>query len=208
MGGIHDVRDPGQTLVVVEIEGSRRRHGGKEPTGDRAVPVRVVQGDVHVRRHRPARPDLDDALDPGDAYLVDVHRRDDRRAGNGVVVDPRRAALVIRGQLGHDAEGEAMDVPDLIEVVALGQGGSGYDAALGVARDGAQVLDVGGEEQPAVVDPKRVGRVRKEAELHSRAHLMLVAGKRGVVVVEPYAGPQLPFVRGREGGLRVYAAVI
>src|SRR6266550_3922526 len=100
-----------------------------------------------------------------------------------------------------------MDVPDLVEVVALGQGGSGYDAALGVARDGAQVLDVGGEEQPSVVDPKRVRRVREEAELHPRAHLMLVAGKRGVVVVEPHAGPQLPFVRGRDGGLRVYADV-
>src|SRR5438105_15357812 len=36
-------------------------------------------------------------------------------------------SLAIRGQLGHDAERKAMNVPDLVEVVALGQGGSGYD---------------------------------------------------------------------------------
>src|SRR5437870_5708953 len=84
------------------------------------------------------------------------------------------------------------NVPDLVKVVALWQGRGRYDAALGIAGDGAQVLDVGGEEQPAVVDPKRVCRVREEAQLHSWAHLMLVAGERGVMVVKSHARTQLP----------------
>src|SRR5207253_2126740 len=46
-GRIHDARDPRQTLVVVEIERSRRRHDGEESTSDRSVPIRMVQGEVH-----------------------------------------------------------------------------------------------------------------------------------------------------------------
>src|SRR5947208_126780 len=64
-----------------------------------------------------------------------------------------------------------------------------------------------GEKPPAVVDPKRVCRVREEAQLHSWAHLMLVAGERGVMVVKSHARTQLPFVRGCDRGLRVYADV-
>src|SRR5207249_64075 len=37
--------------------------------------------------------------------------------------------------------------------------------------------------------------------------LSSIPGELRVVVVEPHAGPQLPFVRGRDGGLRVYADV-
>src|SRR5207245_3146307 len=115
MGGIHHARDARQPLVVVEVERSRRRHGGEEPAGDRAVPVRVVQGQVHVRRYRPARPYLDDALDAGDAHLVDVHRRHDYDTGPGAAVEPTRNALVLRRQIGHDAAGATMYVPGLVE---------------------------------------------------------------------------------------------
>src|SRR5258707_735917 len=80
-------------------------------------------------------------------------------------------------------------------VVALGQGRGCRDSPLRIARNGPQIFDVRGEEQAAVIDEERVRRVREEAELHSWAHLMLVAGKRGVVIVEPHARAQLPLVR-------------
>src|SRR6267154_183427 len=112
---------------------------------------------------------------------------------------------MVSGQLGDDPEGEAMHVPDLVEVVALGQGWGCRDSPLRIARNSPKIFDVRGEEQTAVIDEEPVRRVREEAELHSWAHLMLVPGERGVVIVEPHARTQLPFVRGRDRGLRVYA---
>src|SRR2546430_14576974 len=90
-----------------------------------------------------------------------------------------------------------------VEIVALGEGWSRGDSALCIARDGPQVLHVGGEKQPAVIDPERVRGVGEQAELHPRAHLMLIAGERRVVVVEPHAGADLPVVRRRDRRLGV-----
>src|SRR6266566_10147199 len=117
-----------------------------------------------------ARPDLDDPLDARDAHLFDVDGCHDRGARHSVVVDAWAAALVVGGGLRDDPDGEAMHVPDLVKIVPLRKGGRRDDAALRIARDGAQVLDVRGEEQPAVVDPKRVPGIGEEAELHPRAH--------------------------------------
>src|SRR5207249_8181122 len=114
---------------------------------------------------------------------------------------------MVSGQLGDDPEGEAMHIPDLVEVVALGQGRGCRDSPLRIARNGPQIFDVRGEEQAAVIDEERVRRVREEAELHSWAHLMLVACERSTVIVEPYARTELPFVRGCDRGLRVDADV-
>src|SRR5207248_11020319 len=100
---------------------------------------------------------------------------------------PRAAALVLRRELRDDPEGETMHVPDFVEIVPLGQGRGRGDAALRIARDGAQVLDVRGQEQPAVVHPERVPGIGEEAELHPRAQLMPGSRERGGVVGESYA---------------------
>src|SRR2546426_7081603 len=98
-----------------------------------------------------------------------------------------------------------MYVPHFVEVVTLGQGRGGHDAAVGYAGDGAQVFDVRGDEQAAVIHPERIRRVREEAQLHTWADLVLVPRERGVVVVEPHAGAELPFVRGRDRRLSIDA---
>src|SRR5207253_8925539 len=101
------------------------------------------------------------------------------------------------------SEREAMYEPHLVEVVALGKGRGRRDPALRIARDGSQVLHVGREKEPAVVDPERVRRIREEAEFHPWAYLILVSRKRGVVVVDAHAGAELPLVRGRDRRLGV-----
>src|SRR2546428_13236179 len=128
--------------------------------------------------------------------MLDVPRREDGRSRQGVVVDTRGTPLVVSGQLRDHAEGEAMHVPDLVEVVALGQGRGCRDSPLRIARNGPQIFDVRGEEQTAVIDVERVSRVREERKLHSRAHWMLVPGKWGVVHVEQLAPTDRQFVRG------------
>ena len=96
-----------------------------------------------------------------------------------------------------------MHVLDLVEVVTLGEGWSRCYAALRIARNGPQIFDVRGQEQAAVVDPKRVRGVGEHAQLHPRAHLMLIARERRVVVIEPHTGADLPVVRRRDRRLGV-----
>ena len=64
----------------------------------------MIERRVQVPRERAARSELEHRLETSDANVRDVDVRDDRRAGHGIVVDARIAALVVRGDLGDDAD--------------------------------------------------------------------------------------------------------
>src|SRR5882672_7725127 len=192
---VHDARYAGQPLIVIEVEKSGCRIRRKESSRNRTRPERVVQGDVHVSRYRTRWTDLDNALDSRDTDLRDIDRCHDGRAWNRGIVDAWGALFPIRRQLRHNTEWKAMHVTELEEVVPLGQCRRGCHSSLGRARDGAKIFHVCGQEQPRVVDPERVGRVGKEAQLHTGADLVLVAGEGRVVIVEARAGPELPSIR-------------
>src|SRR5207248_11656823 len=69
------------------------------------------------------------------------------------------------------------------------------------------IFDVRRQEQSSIVDPERVAWIGEVAELDPRAELILVARKRGIVVVEPRAGTQLPTVVSSDRHLCIRADV-
>src|SRR2546425_5030052 len=142
-----------------------------------------------------------------DALPIYVYGGDDSGARHCVVIDPGGAVLMVDRELRHHAEREPVNVSGLEEVIALGQRWCRRDPTLGSARDRAQIFHIGRHEQAAIVNPEGVRRVGKETELQPRTHLVLVSRERRVMVVEPYPGPELPLVRGRDGRLRVHSDV-
>ena len=120
--------------------------GREESACNWPASVGVIERDVEIRRERSGGTDLLYRLDACDFHLGDVNRRDYRRSRNSVVVDTGRALLVIPGELGYEAEREAVHVTSLVEMIALGKCRLCRDAALRNAGDRAQVFDVGREE--------------------------------------------------------------
>src|SRR6185437_676338 len=95
---------------------------GKESSGNGAKAVGVVQSQVEIAGDSSRWANFEHRLDAGNPDRRDVDRSSDGRARHGVVVDTRRAPLMVGREFGHDPLRETVSKADFEEVVAFGQG--------------------------------------------------------------------------------------
>src|SRR6185312_13351656 len=198
----------GKPLIVVQIEVSLRRISREEAAGDGSLAIRMIEREVEVRREWTGWTEVLHGLEPGDANMGDVDRRDDRRTRHGVVIDAGRTLLVICRKLGYEPKWKAVDISRLVKVVPLRQRGCGNDALLRNTRDSAEILDVGRNEEPPIVQVECVARVREEVKPDAWAQLRLRSGERRSMRVVAHACPDFESLNWRVRGLGVSTDIV